>query len=435
MGMRWLLLISLCSVALDVSAGQRIIGIDVRANGAIIELDGVVQYRSFRMRAPERLVLDLRDSSLGNRVVSVDARTGPLLRVRSAPRNQHDQRIVFDLRHAIVPRISAFDDGHGRYFIAIRFGSSGSNAGAETISVWPPAARAPSIGACSYPAAEGGFVVAVDAGHGGHDDGAIGPDGVREKDVALEIALRLQRMLAAAPGIHSFLLRDHDEFIGLRERYRRARACGADLLVSIHTDALPSANIRGASVYIYPPRSRPARRMLASNSVERLSDVLTGEETVSPRLAISLGGRAPGVASYAAAFYILAQLRATTPMLRNKVLRRHFTVLSSDIPSVLVETGFITHPEEERRLMDPGHQESIARAVFRGIENFTALRAQARFFANRTLHIAGIQGISRQWSRRHAISVDEFLSVNRRRSLVVRPDDIAHIPANVASIN
>lgn len=434
MGMRWLLLISLCSVALGVSAGQRIIGIDVRANGAIIELDGAVQYRSFRMRAPERLVLDLRDSSLGNKVVSVDARTGTLLRVRSAPRNQHDQRIVFDLRRAMVTHIAAFDDGQGRYFIAIRFGAGRSSAGADTISVWP-AARASRAAACPRPVAEGEFVVAVDAGHGGHDDGATGPDGVREKDVALAIAFRLQRMLAAAPGIHSFLLRDHDEFIGLRERYRRARACGADLLVSIHTDALPSANIRGASVYIYPPRSRPAQRMLASNSVERLSDVLTGEETVSPRLAISLGGRSPGVASYAAAFYILAQLRATTPMLRNKVLRRHFTVLSSDIPSVLVETGFITHPEEEQRLMDPRHQESIARAVFRGIEHFTALRAQARYFSNRTLHIAGIGGTLRQLSRRHAISVDKLLSVNRRRSLILRPGDVTHIPANVASIN
>lgn len=200
-------------------------------------------------------------------------------------------------------------------------------------------------------------VVAIDAGHGGKDTGAIGPGGRYEKDIVLSVARRLAGFIRAEPGMTPAMVRRDDRFIPLRERMAVARAARADLFVSLHADADPSGRVRGMSVYTVSERAAVLRSTDASLA-RALFDL-------SRRTTLSDGERA--------ASSILRELRKSFPIHRHEVQKARFMVLKApDIPSVLVETGFITHPAGERQLADATHQTKIARALFYGIRRYFA---------------------------------------------------------------
>ncbi|MEJ2345746.1 MAG: N-acetylmuramoyl-L-alanine amidase [Gammaproteobacteria bacterium] len=401
-------------------AQQRIVGIDANWNGAVIELDGPVHYHAFSMRHPDRLVLDIDNARLRQGLLSVDAVTGPLLRIRSAPRHQTDQRVVFDLRRAVHARLDSYDDRHGKYYIAVRFDDDdeGPAAGPQGTHPVRDAAAEPS---CANPGRPGQFVVAIDAGHGGRDTGAIGVGGAREKDIALQIAYRLRQVLRDMPGIHPVLTRAGDTYIPLRERYRRAQACAAGLLVSVHTDSLPHTTIRGASVYVYPHYgAAPGLMAVSATGVDGESALIAAER------------KAP---SYVAASLILHRLGAATDLLRSKVLRRHFTVLSSNIPSVLVETGFISDAQDEAELTESRHQQQLADAIAAGVRQYVDAYRRRDQVPRRIIHIAGTGGSLRALARRYAVSMDALRTANPRLPSALRAGDVMHIPLAAVQMN
>jgi len=220
------------------------------------------------------------------------------------------------------------------------------------------------------------LVIAIDAGHGGQDPGAHGPGGSREKNITLAIARELARQVNATPGLKAYLIRDADVFVPLTQRYQKARAAKADLFVSIHADACPSPDASGSSVFVLSQRgaSSQAARWLASQ--ENAADLVGGvklqdkDDTLASVL-LDLSQSATMRASEDMANQVLGGLKRLGRTHKQDVERANFVVLRSpDVPSMLVETAFITNPSEERRLNDPDQQSQLARAVLDGVNSY-----------------------------------------------------------------
>jgi N-acetylmuramoyl-L-alanine amidase len=219
-------------------------------------------------------------------------------------------------------------------------------------------------------------VVAVDAGHGGKDEGARGPAGTLEKNVTLAVARDLAAQINKQPGMKAVLTRDSDFYIPLKQRYKIARENNADLFVSIHADSFTSGDAKGSSVWVLSPRGKTseAARWLADR--ENRADLIGGTalDDKDDSLAKVLLDMQQGWAMQASdvvAGNVLKALAALGPTHRGHVERANFVVLRSpDVPSILVETAFISNPAEERRLRDPVHQKQLATAVMGGVKNY-----------------------------------------------------------------
>jgi N-acetylmuramoyl-L-alanine amidase len=219
-------------------------------------------------------------------------------------------------------------------------------------------------------------IVAVDAGHGGKDQGAHGPNGVLEKDVTLAVARALAAQINRQPGMKAILTRDGDYFIPLKQRYEIARQNQADLFVAVHADSYPGSDAKGASVWVLSPRGKSsvAAQMLADR--ENSSDLIGGVSLAAENdgLASVLLDMQQGwavQASETVAQNVLNALSAIGPTHRGYVERANFVVLRSpDVPSILVETAFISNPTEERKLRDPAHQQQLATAIMDGVKGY-----------------------------------------------------------------
>ena len=220
------------------------------------------------------------------------------------------------------------------------------------------------------------LVIAIDAGHGGQDPGARGANGSREKNITLEIARELARQVNATPGLKAYLTRDTDVFIPLTRRYQLAREHKADLFVSIHADSFTSPSASGSSVFVLSQRgaSSQAARWLAKQENE--ADLVGGvklqdkDDTLASVL-LDLSQSATQKASESMAEQVLGGLKRLGKTHKNHIERANFVVLRSpDVPSMLVETAFISNPAEERRLNDPGHQSQLARAILNGVTSY-----------------------------------------------------------------
>jgi N-acetylmuramoyl-L-alanine amidase len=220
------------------------------------------------------------------------------------------------------------------------------------------------------------IVVAIDAGHGGEDPGARGPQGTQEKNVTLSIAKRLKAFIDAEPGMKAVLVRKGDFYVGLRKRMAIARAINADLFISIHADAVQDASVRGASVYTLSTKgaSSEAARWLANseNASELVGGVsLDDKEDMLASVLLDLSQTATQEASNNVAAKILRNFDNIGELHKNEVQQAGFMVLKSpDIPSILVETAFISNPSEELNLLSNRYQNKMAAAIFRGVVNY-----------------------------------------------------------------
>lgn len=221
------------------------------------------------------------------------------------------------------------------------------------------------------------LVVAIDAGHGGQDPGARGLNGSREKDVTLAIARELARQVNATPGLKAFLTRDTDEFIPLPQRARRATANKADIFLSIHADAAENRGARGSSVYVLSTRGASSQRARWLADKENAADVIGGDRVrvsdntlTSVLLDLTQSGNMK--ASEDAADHVLSGLKRVGNNHKPDIERANFAVLrtSDKMPAMLVETAFISNPDEEKRLTDPGFQRTLAAAILDGVDHY-----------------------------------------------------------------
>jgi N-acetylmuramoyl-L-alanine amidase len=242
------------------------------------------------------------------------------------------------------------------------------------------------------------LVIAIDPGHGGQDPGAIGATGAREKELTLQIARELARQVDATPGLKAYLTRDSDYFIPLAQRYQKARAAKADLFVSIHADAFTNPAASGSSVFVLSQRgaSSQAAKWLASQ--ENAADLVGGvrlhdKDNTLASVLLDLSQSATMKASEDMAGHVLAGLKRLGKTHKPHVERANFVVLRApDMPSMLVETAFITNPDEERRLRDPAHQKRLASAILDGVNTyFTRQPPPGTLYSARAEAAAGAQ--------------------------------------------
>jgi N-acetylmuramoyl-L-alanine amidase len=220
------------------------------------------------------------------------------------------------------------------------------------------------------------LVIAIDAGHGGQDPGAIGKGGRREKDVTLAISRELARQVNATPGLKAYLVRDGDMFIPLYKRARLARQQKADIFVSIHADAAENRSADGSSVYVLSLKGASSQRARWLADKENAADLIGGVRVAEPSntlnaVLLDLTQSGNMRASEDAGAQVLTSLQQVGNVHKRAVERANFAVLrTADMPAMLVETAFISNPEEERRLGDPAFQRTLADAVLKGINTY-----------------------------------------------------------------
>ena len=339
----------------------------------VLGLSAAAVPKVFSLDSPDRVVIDLPATKLASST-RMPPVAGPVKSIRSGVQDRHTLRLVLELDRALSPQVTS----RGNQLVI----SLGSAAPAQPAA--PVAVRA-----AHAPADEGrDIIVAIDAGHGGQDPGASGATGTREKDVVLAITRALARRIDAEPGMKAYLTRDDDRFIPLRERMSLARKARADIFVSVHADSIRNRDVSGSSVYVLADRgaSSEAARWLAEqeNAADLKGGVSLGDK--GDQLAavlLDVSQSASIGSSVFAAERVLAQLDRVGTIRKTEVQRAAFVVLKSpDIPSMLVETAYISNPAEERKLRTAAHQQAVADAIFNGVrEHFRISPPDGSLFA------------------------------------------------------
>jgi N-acetylmuramoyl-L-alanine amidase len=345
----------------------------------VLALSASVKARVYTLEKPHRVVIDL-PGTRGAAGFRAPVPQKPVTVVRTARRSGDAFRLVLELPGIrTAPQVSS-QAGPGGYQLRIALAGAPTEATPATpTSVTPPVATAASMRTVLPRHGPGRYgrdiIIAVDAGHGGEDPGAIGPGGTHEKDVTLAIARALAARINEQPGMHAVLTRDSDRRIDLRERFGRARSAGADLFVSIHADSIRDRSITGASVYTLSNHgaSSEAARQLA----DRENAVLKGGTALAnldPSLAAvvmdAVQSQIMGQ-SVEAADAVLNALDQVGAVRKSVVQHAGFMVLKSpDQPSMLVETAYISNPSEERNLRSGAYQQRLAEAIESGIDRY-----------------------------------------------------------------
>ncbi len=332
----------------------------------VLELSGPVEHRVISLQNPDRLVVDISGARMRADLSGLDLGSSPIERVRHAARNQGDLRVVFDLSEAVDPR-------------SFLLRPSGEHGNRLVIDLHDRKQRSASVRHVDM-SQRRDVVIAIDPGHGGEDPGAIGPGGVQEKRVVLAIARELAALIDREPGYRAVLIRDGDYFVSLQQRRQLARKAQADLMVSVHADAFTTPQARGASVYALSWRgasSTMAGFLAASeNSADAIGGVpIEGKDNELVKVLADLSMSASLDASLKVGDHILQSMGGIAHLHSRRVEQAGFAVLRSpDIPSILVETGFISNPEEARRLATSAYQQQMARAIFDGINGYFSQR-------------------------------------------------------------
>ncbi len=396
----------------------------------VFDLDSAVEYNIIELDGPDRVVVDLKDTRLGGDLSLVPDRNDLITSVRHGIRNGDDLRVVFDLKTRAKPTS----------FLLPPAGKYGHRLVIDLVSddVVPAAERIRQATQVTV-SGERPMIVAIDAGHGGEDPGAIGPAGTFEKTVVLKIAQELKRQLDAMPGVQGVLLRTDDYFIPLRDRYQRARQAGADLFISIHADAFRDFRVRGSSVYVLSQRgaSSEAARMLAKaeNEADLIGGVKLdrGDDVLSSVL-LDLSQSATMEYSAHAAQNLLDQLGTVGRRHRKQVESANFMVLRSpDVPSVLVEVGFISNPQDEQNLNTSAHRKKVATALAQGIHrHFMRTAPQGTWYAaNRSeqQYIVQRGDTLGMIAQQHRVSINDLRASNNINGDLIKPGAVLVIPA------
>lgn len=319
-------------------------------------------YKLFEIANPDRLVIDMGDAILADGFMAPSA-SGVLKSVRTGRHGKDGVRVVLDLTAAVQPKSFVQPRGRsGEYRLIVDLYTKGRNVPVKSMAALAAKPR--------------DVVIAIDAGHGGVDPGATGAGGTHEKDITLAVARDLAKLIDKQSGMHAVLTRDGDYFIPLQERYQKAREAKADLFVSIHADAYASGDARGSSVWVLSPRgaTNEAARWLADR--ENRADLVGGvkledKDNTLAAVLLDLSQGATAQASDGVAKLVLHALAKIGPTHRGYVEKANFVVLRSpDVPSILVETAFITNPVEEKRLKSPTQRQKLADAILGGVRDY-----------------------------------------------------------------
>jgi N-acetylmuramoyl-L-alanine amidase len=337
-----------------------------------------VKFSLFSVKDPERLVLDLELEEIAPALAELHAKVAsddPYVAGLRVARNRPGVvRLVLDLKSEVTPQVFTLKPiaEYGHRLVLDVYPVVAPDPLAQLIEEVQKS-RPP-----DKPRVARLATIVIDPGHGGEDPGAIGRGGSREKDVTLSIARRLKALVDAEPNMRAVLTRDRDYFLKLDARVEKASKLNADLFVSIHADAYIRPHARGSSVFALSDRRATSElaRILAKkeNESDLIGGVnLQGKDDYVKRTIIDLTQTATIDHSLRLGKSVLQRLEAVNTLHKPRVEQASFAVLKSpEVPSILVETAFISNPEEEKRLNDEGYQDKLARAILDGIREYVA---------------------------------------------------------------
>ncbi|CAH9057840.1 N-acetylmuramoyl-L-alanine amidase AmiB [Pseudoalteromonas haloplanktis] len=340
----------------------------------VFDLDDKPDFSYFMLKNPSRLVVDLENTDELKTLPGVPPKHQIVSKLRySKPKNKRSVRLVFELNGPVKPVIFALaPQALIKNRLVVDLYDKSQAKGAIT-----PAQTAAKKRQLSQ---ERDIVIAIDAGHGGEDPGSIGPSGTYEKDITLQIAKRLERMIDAERGMISRMVRSGDYFVKLNTRTNRARQKKADFFVSIHADAFTSPGPNGASVWVLSLRRANSEIGKWIEDKEKHSELLGGAADVIKDAAnekylaqalLDMSMDHSMKTGLSVADEVIKELKKVAKMHKKAPQHASLAVLKSpDIPSILVETGFISNPREERLLKSANHQERLAKAMFTSIKNY-----------------------------------------------------------------
>lgn len=362
----------------------------------VFDLSGLLEHRLFTLKNPNRIVIDMRNGRLLGALPDLDF-SGPLLAaVRTGSHGDNGLRVVLDLKRPARPRTFVLKPygPYGHRLVIDLYDLDTINQGQ---AVEPRRARSKSKD----------LLIAIDAGHGGEDPGAIGRRyRTREKDVVFAIARQLRKLVTATRGMRPLMIRDGDYYVTLKERYEKARRHEADLFVSIHADALPGKRARGASVYALSERGATSALAKIVAERENASDLVGGvslsdKDDLLRKVLVDLSQTATIGDSLELGSDVLSALGRVGSLHSRVVQQAGFAVLKApDVPSILVETAFISNPAEERKLRSKTYQRNLARGIFNGIKHYVA----------RTKLKGRHEAVTNRGSRVHVVQPGDTLS-------------------------
>ncbi len=401
----------------------------------VFDVSKQIQHHLFSLHKPDRLVIDFEKSELKTRLRKDQFNSRHISGLRYARQPDGKLRVVLDLKQPVRPR-------------SFMLRPSGQYGHRLVIDLYDRGGQPKVVQTVRKPADSGkgrDVVIAIDAGHGGEDPGARGKVlKTREKNITLAIARRLKKLIDAEPGMRAVLTRKGDYYVGLRKRMKIARRHHADFFVSIHADAFRNKKARGSSVFVLSNRgaSSEAARWLAQkeNAADMVGGVsLDDKDDVLASVLLDLAQTGTLAASLRAARSVHREMGRIGKLHGNKVQNAGFMVLKSpDIPSMLVETGFISNPTEERQLASPAYQQKVARAIFRGIrEYFRAeppLGTRLAMEKHRKNRPAGKYVIKpgdtlSTIAQRHRVSIADLRNENRITSDRIKVGQVLRIPS------
>ncbi|MGD2159567.1 MAG: N-acetylmuramoyl-L-alanine amidase [Gammaproteobacteria bacterium] len=331
----------------------------------VFDLDRTVDHSVFSLNNPERIVLDLKNTKMTHGMVDRVSANSLIRGIRSGVRDGDDLRVVFDLQQAVKPR-------------SFLLGPSGSSGHRLVLDLHDEQVK-PTV---SQKKKLRDVIVAIDAGHGGKDPGATGKKGTYEKTVTLQIAKKLEKKINAQKGMKAVLVRKNDRFMRLRDRIRKARENDADMMISLHADSFPDPRARGSSIYALSVDGATSETAKLLAEKENAADLLFGdvdlavEDEMVKEVLFDLSLTGTIQSSLDIGDEILRQIKSVNRVHKKQVQQAGFAVLKApNIPSILIETAFISNPREEKNLKSSAHQKKVAHAISKGVTNYFARKA------------------------------------------------------------
>ena len=337
----------------------------------VFDLNKSVDHSIFTLDGPDRVVLDFKNTSMTHGMVDRVGANSLIRRIRSGIRNSNDLRVVFDLQQKVKPRSFLLGpSGKAGYRLVLDLHDQkvSSAVVAKKRDVKKKALR--------------DVIIAIDAGHGGKDPGALGKKGTKEKTVTLQMARRLEKIINQQKGMKAVLIRNKDYFMRLRQRIEKARVYNADMMISLHADSFPDPRARGSSIYALSVDGATSETAKLLPEKENAADLLFGdvnlavEDEMIKEVLFDLSLTGTIRSSLDIGDEILRQIKQINRVHKKEVQQAGFAVLKApNIPSVLLETAFISNPREEKKLKSAAHQQKVAKAVSKGVANYFARQA------------------------------------------------------------